>query len=167
HPGGSIKAPHLEAAAKQAPIRIELFQTGHCMKAIDRDIGLAQKPIICAVLDLAAIKQLLSSYSQVKPFLSYLVRSPHADCYLGIGGELKGFRETKVLPWRDRTLILLRDEPSPDTVEDTEAGIAHEIFWQPANGKRFELPVLISSRFQTRRQLRWFVAGKDPNDGDE
>ena|SRR5467141_4010348 len=55
----------------------------------------------------------------------------------------------------------------PRAAKDAQMRVAQEIAWQPANGKSFKLPILVTPRLEAWRQLGLLIIGQNSNDRDK
>src|SRR6267143_5875902 len=143
--GRSIEAPHFKSRPEKSAVRKKLVQTGHGMKATDSHFIFSIKTIVGAILDGSSVEQAFAFHSQIKPNFVDLIRSPHGHRILCIDGKLDRFCERKVSAGRYGTVIPLRNNAAARSVKDAQMGVVQEIVRQPADGKRFKFPILISS----------------------
>src|SRR3984893_11627007 len=167
HSCRSIEAPHFKSSPEKTAVGEKLVQTGHGMKATDRDFVLSIKTVVGAIFNGSSVEQTFALHCEIKPRFLDLIRSPHGHRILCIHGKLDRFCKRKVSTGRYGTVISLWNNAAARAVKDAQMGIAQEIVRQPANRKRFKFPIPIPSQFETRRQLGLLIIGKNSNDRDK
>ncbi len=65
---------------------------------------------------------------------------------------------------QSRTRIQLWDQAAAHPVKDAQIRMAHKIGRQPADGKRFKVPILFGARVESRRQLGLLGICQNAND---
>ena len=132
------------------------------MKATDSDFVFLIETVVGAIFNGSSVEQAFALHCEIKRRFLDLIRPPHGHRILCIHGKLDRFCERKVSADRYGTFILLWKNAAARAVKDAQMRIAEEIVRQPADGKRFEFPILVLSRWQPRSQFGLVCCPRTP-----